>query len=123
MPRIKTKIKSASEEFEKNAAANMHLARELRETCEIIARGGSEGAREKHLARGKLLPRDRIRSVVDRGAPFLELSQLAAYGMYDNEVPAAGIVTGIGQVSDVDCMIVANDATVKGGTYYPLTVK
>jgi 3-methylcrotonyl-CoA carboxylase beta subunit len=123
MPKIKTKVKSASEEFEKNAAANMNLARELRAIHETIAKGGSERAREKHLARGKLLPRDRIRSLVDRGSPFLELGQLAAYGMYGNEVPSAGIVTGIGQISDVDCMIVANDATVKGGTYYPLTVK
>jgi len=123
MPKIKTRVKSASEDYEKNAAANMNLARELRELHDIISKGGSERAREKHLARGKLLPRDRVRSLVDRGSPFLEIGQLAAYGMYDNEVPAAGIVTGLGQISDVDCMIVANDATVKGGTYYPLTVK
>jgi 3-methylcrotonyl-CoA carboxylase beta subunit len=123
MPKIKTRVKSASEDYEKNAAANMNLARELRELHDIISKGGSERAREKHLARGKLLPRDRVRSLVDRGSPFLEIGQLAAYGMYDNEVPSAGIVTGIGQISDIDCMIVANDATVKGGTYYPLTVK
>jgi len=123
MPVIKTKINNGSENFEKNTAANMHLARELRELHERISKGGSERAREKHLARGKLLPRDRVRSLVDRGSPFLEIGQLAAYGMYDNDVPAAGIVTGIGQICDVDCMVVANDATVKGGTYYPLTVK
>ncbi len=123
MPVIKTKIKNTSEEFEKNAAVNMNLARELRGLCETISRGGSERAREKHLARGKLLPRDRVRCLVDKGAPFLEIGQLAAYGMYDNEVPSAGVIAGIAQVSDVDCMIVANDATVKGGTYYPMTVK
>ncbi|MEX2126303.1 MAG: carboxyl transferase domain-containing protein [Woeseia sp.] len=123
MPVIKTKVNSASENYEKNASANRKLAQELRGIHESIAKGGSERAREKHLARGKLLPRDRVRSLVDRGSPFLEIGQLAAYGLYDNEVPAAGIVTGIGQINDVDCMIVANDATVKGGTYYPLTVK
>ena len=80
-------------------------------------------ARAKHLARGKLLPRDRIRCLLDPGAPFLELSQLAAYGVYDDEVPAAGIITGIGRVAGRECVIVANDATVKGGTYFPMTVK
>ncbi|MGI9206157.1 MAG: carboxyl transferase domain-containing protein [Woeseiaceae bacterium] len=123
MPTIKTKIKSDSKDFAKNDAANRKLADALRNVHEKIAEGGSERARDKHLSRGKLLPRDRIRSLVDRGAPFLEFSQLAAYGMYDDEVPSAGIITGIGQVCDVDCVIVANDATVKGGTYYPLTVK
>ena len=123
MPKIVSKAKTGSEEFAKNAAANSKLARELRELLNEISQGGSERAREKHLARGKLLPRDRIRKLVDRGAPFLEIGALAAYGLYDNEVPAAGVIAGIGQVSGVDCMIVANDATVKGGTYYPLTVK
>ena len=123
MPIIRTRIDSRSEDFEKNTAVNMNLARELKVICEKIAKGGSERAREKHLARGKLLPRDRVRYLVDRGAPFLEIGQLAAYGLYDNEVPSAGLIAGIAQVSDVDCMIVANDATVKGGTYYPLTVK
>lgn len=120
---IRTKIKSTSEEFEKNAAVNMNLARELREIRERIAQGGSERAREKHLSRGKLLPRDRVRMLMDDDADFLELSQLAAWKIYDDEVPAAGIVTGISRVNGVECMIVANDATVKGGTYYPLTVK
>ncbi len=123
MPTIQTKVKTESKEFAQNDTANRKLADELKAVHEKIAAGGSERAREKHLARGKLLPRDRIRSLVDRGAPFLELGQLAAFGMYDDEVPSAGIITGIGQVSDVDCVIVANDATVKGGTYYPLTVK
>ncbi|HSD70608.1 MAG TPA: carboxyl transferase domain-containing protein [Woeseiaceae bacterium] len=123
MPLIKTKIKSDSKDFAQNAKANRKLAEDLRKTHQQVAEGGNTRAREKHLARGKLLPRDRIRTVVDRGAPFLEIGQLAAYGLYDNEVPAAGIIAGIGQVSDTDCMIVANDATVKGGTYYPLTVR
>jgi 3-methylcrotonyl-CoA carboxylase beta subunit len=123
MPIIKSKIKTDSQDFAQNDKANRQLADELRGVLAKIAEGGSERARKKHLSRGKLLPRDRIRSLVDRGAPFLEVGQLAAYDLYDNEVPAAGIVTGIGQVSDIDCVIVANDATVKGGTYYPLTVK
>ena len=123
MPALQSKSRTDSKEFEKNARANRKLAADLRKVQQKISQGGSERARKKHLARGKLLPRDRIRTVVDRGAPFLELGQLAAYGLYDDAVPCAGIVAGIGQVSDIDCMIVANDATVKGGTYYPLTVK
>ena len=85
--------------------------------------GGDERSRQRHLARNKLLPRDRVAGLIDPGSPFLELSQLAAYGLYDNEVPSAGIVTGIGRVSGRECVIVANDATVKGGTYFPITVK
>lgn len=123
MPKIKTRIKPDSKDFAENDAQNRKLAKALHDVLGKIAEGGSERARKKHLSRGKLLPRDRIRSVVDRGAPFLEIAQLAAYGLYDDEVPAAGIIAGIGQVHDVDCMIVANDATVKGGTYYPLTVR
>jgi 3-methylcrotonyl-CoA carboxylase beta subunit len=123
MAKIKTRIKADSKEFAKNDAANRKMADELKQVLETISNGGSERARKKHLARGKLLPRDRVRSVVDRGAPFLEVGQLAAYGLYDDEVPSAGIIAGIGQVNDIDCMIVANDATVKGGTYYPLTVR
>lgn len=123
MPVIKTKIKNTSENFQKNASANMNLARELRQIQETISKGGNDRAREKHLSRGKLLPRDRVRTLIDSDSPFLEIGQLAAYGLYDNEVPSAGIIAGIARISDVDCMIVANDATVKGGTYYPLTVK
>ena len=123
MPKIETKIDTGSEEFAANAGANRALADDLKHVVNKISKGGSDRAREKHLSRGKLLPRDRIRTLVDRGAPFLEIGQLAAYGLYDNEVPSAGIIAGIGQISDTDCMIVANDATVKGGTYYPLTVK
>ena len=108
MPKIETKIDTGSEDFAANAGANRALADNLKHVVDKISRGGSDRAREKHLARGKLLPRDRVRTLVDRGSPFLEIGQLAAYGMYDNEVPSAGIVACIGQVSDTDCMIVAN---------------
>src|ERR687892_1006412 len=99
------------------------LVAELRERLAVVRRGGSESARQKHLDRGKLLVRDRVDRLLDPGSPFLELSPLAAFGMYDDAVPAAGIVTGIGRVNGRECVVVANDATVKGGTYYPMTVK
>jgi 3-methylcrotonyl-CoA carboxylase beta subunit len=99
------------------------LVDELRERLARVREGGSPAAREKHTARGKLLVRDRVDRLLDPGSPFLELSPLAAFGMYDDAVPAAGIVTGIGRVSGRECVVVANDATVKGGTYYPITVK
>lgn len=120
---IKSKLNPRSEEFKANAAAMQTLVDDLREKSALVARGGSEEARAKHLARGKLLPRDRVNNLLDPGAPFLELSSLAAWGMYGGDVPSASLITGIGRVSGVECMIVANDATVKGGTYYPLTVK
>ena len=120
---LKTAINSQSEEFKANSAAMQSLVDDLNEKVGIIARGGDDKAREKHLSRGKLLPRDRIKHLCDPGSPFLELSQLAAWGMYGNAVPAAGIITGIGRIAGRECVIVANDATVKGGTYYPLTVK
>ena len=123
MPILKTELNPGSGEFKANAAAMQSLVDDLNGKVGTVAQGGDEKAREKHLARGKLLPRDRIRHLCDPGSPFLELSQLAAWGMYDNAVPGAGIVTGIGRVSGRECVIVANDATVKGGTYYPLTVK
>jgi 3-methylcrotonyl-CoA carboxylase beta subunit len=112
-----------SEEFRGNLAANLALTDELRATQARIAQGGGARSRERHLARGKLLPRQRVDRLLDPGAPFLELSPLAALGLYDDEAPGAGIITGIGRVSGRECVIVANDATVKGGTYYPLTVK
>ena len=96
---------------------------DLREKVEQIRQGGGEKARQRHLSRGKLLPRDRLNALLDPGSPFLELSQLAAYEVYDTPVPGAGIITGIGRVAGQECMIFVNDATVKGGTYYPLTVK
>jgi acetyl-CoA carboxylase carboxyltransferase component len=99
------------------------LVADLREKVAAVREGGGEAARRRHLARGKLLPRERVRALLDPGSPFLELSQLAAFGMYDGEVPAAGIVTGIGRIMGRECVVVANDATVKGGTYFPMTVK
>jgi 3-methylcrotonyl-CoA carboxylase beta subunit len=99
------------------------LNAELRDRLRAVAQGGGERARERHLSRGKLLPRDRVTTLIDPGSPFLELSALAATGMYDDEAPAAGLITGVARVSGRECVIVANDATVKGGTYYPMTVK
>jgi len=123
MPVIASKVGSRGAEFQDNARAMARLVADLRAKVEAIGQGGGEAARRKHTARGKLLPRERVRQLLDVGSPFLELSQLAAWDMYDNQVPAAGIITGIGRVSGRECMIVANDATVKGGTYYPITVK
>jgi 3-methylcrotonyl-CoA carboxylase beta subunit len=102
---------------------HISLVSELRERWAVAALGGSNAARERHMARGKLLPRQRVDSLLDVGSPFLELSPLAAHGMYNGEAPGAGIITGVGRVSGRECVIVANDATVKGGTYYPMTVK
>ena len=99
------------------------LVADLRVRQATTARGGSETARARHVARGKLLPRDRVETLLDPGTPFLEFSQLAAGGLYDGEAPGAGLITGIGRVSGRECLIVCNDATVKGGTYYPMTVK
>ncbi len=123
MPIIKSKINTRSEEFSNNAAQMKTLVDDLRERLEAIKLGGGKAYQERHASRGKLLPRERINTLIDPGSPFLELSQLAAYEVYDEEVPAAGIITGIGRVAGRECMIVANDATVKGGSYYPLTVK
>ncbi len=123
MPVIASKLDPRSASYQASAAAMAQLLADLREKVVIVAQGGGEAARAKHLGRGKLLPRERVRTLLDVGSPFLELSQLAAWGMYDNQVPAAGIITGIGRVSGRECVIVANDATVKGGTYYPITVK
>lgn len=120
---LKSAINTASEEFSNNAEAMRQLNQDLEEKVEQIRLGGPPKARSKHEGRGKLLPRDRVRQLLDVGSPFLEFSQFAAYGMYDGAAPAAGIITGIGRVMGQECMIVANDATVKGGTYFPLTVK
>jgi 3-methylcrotonyl-CoA carboxylase beta subunit len=106
-----------------NRDEHLALVGELRDKLAAAALGGPERARERHVSRGKLLPRDRVNGLLDAGSPFLELSPLAADGMYDDECPGAGIITGIGRVSGRECVIVANDATVKGGTYYPITVK
>ena len=120
---LHSEISPGSESFAANAHAMRALVHDLRERVAEVARGGGEAARQRHLGRGKKLPRERVVGLIDPGSPFLELSQLAAYGMYDNDVPGAGIITGIGRVSGQECVIVANDATVKGGTYFPITVK
>src|SRR6056297_1586362 len=123
MNRIISKLDLSSEDAALNARAMQRQVDELRELVSQISQGGGEKARERHTSRGKLLPRDRLDALLDPGSPFLELSQLAAYRVYDDDVPCAGLITGIGRVSGVECMIFVNDATVKGGTYYPLTVK
>ncbi|MDO9596986.1 MAG: carboxyl transferase domain-containing protein, partial [Azoarcus sp.] len=120
---IKSTINPRSDDFQANAKVLRGLVEDLRDKAAEVALGGGESARAKHTARGKLLPRDRVGHLLDPGTPFLEVGQMAAFGMYDNEAPAAGVITGIGRVQGVECMIVANDATVKGGTYYPMTVK
>ena len=120
---IKTSANVHGDEFRRNAEAMAALEADLRDKIATIAAGGGETARARHLARDKLLPRDRVRALLDPGAPFLEFSQLAAWDMYGNDAPGAGIITGIGRVSGRECVIIANDATVKGGTYYPITVK
>ena len=123
MPMIETALDPRSAECRANAEAMRGLVQALRDTAEQVRLGGGEVARARHLARGKLLPRDRIRALIDPVSPFLEIGQFAAQGMYGGEVPSAGIITGIGRVSGRECMIVANDATVKGGTYFPITVQ
>jgi 3-methylcrotonyl-CoA carboxylase beta subunit len=120
---IKSSINARSEEFKSNHDHMTKLVDDLRDKMAVISQGGGKERNEKHISRGKLLPRDRVRKLLDVGSPFLELSQFAAYDMYDNQVPSAGIITGIGRVNGVECMIVANDATVKGGTYFPETIK
>jgi len=123
MTTLDSKLNPRSEEFKANAAAMQVVVDDLKAKIEKIALGGGDDARKKHLSRGKLLPRDRVQMLLDAGTPFLEFSQLAAYDMYDNAAPSAGVITGIGRVAGQECVIVCNDATVKGGTYYPLTVK
>jgi 3-methylcrotonyl-CoA carboxylase beta subunit len=128
MPHIQTQLNARSAEFQANAAAMRAVVDDLKVQIEKATLGGGDAARAKHTKRGKLLPRDRVQMLLDPGTPFLEMSPLAAMNMYpdrdgSDSAPCAGVITGIGRVSGVDCMIVCNDATVKGGTYYPMTVK
>jgi 3-methylcrotonyl-CoA carboxylase beta subunit len=123
MPALTSKLNPRSADFKANAQAMGELVADLQVQLNKIALGGGEAARAKHVARGKLLPRDRVEMLLDPGTPFLELAPLAALNVYNNDAPGAGIVAGIGRVSGVECMVVCNDATVKGGTYFPLTVK
>lgn len=125
---LESKLNTRSDDFKANTAAMQVVVDDLKEKISKIALGGGEEARQKHLARGKLLPRDRVQTLLDPGTPFLEFSQLAAFNMYKEKndadaAPSAGVITGIGRVAGQECVIVCNDATVKGGTYYPLTVK
>ncbi|MFO6418596.1 carboxyl transferase domain-containing protein [Hylemonella sp. W303a] len=123
MSQLISQLNPRSEAFQANAAAMRALVDDLRAQFARVEQGGGETARAKHVARGKLLPRERVQQLLDPGSPFLEIAPLAAHAMYGDEAPGAGLIAGIGRVSGVDCMIVCNDATVKGGTYYPMTVK
>ncbi len=123
MAKIISKINTRSQEFADNKIVMQTQVDDLREKLSQVTLGGGDRSRQRHLGRGKLLPRERVNALLDPGSAFLELSQLAAYRVYEDDVPAAGIITGIGRISGQECIIVANDATVKGGTYYPLTVK
>jgi 3-methylcrotonyl-CoA carboxylase beta subunit len=123
MPIIESRINTRSQDYTDNAQAMQAQLDDLNQKLAHTALGGSEAARAKHVARGKLLPRDRVEHLIDPGTPFLELSPMAAHGMYGGEAPGAGVITGIGRVAGTECVIVCNDATVKGGTYYPMTVK
>src|SRR6188508_1962931 len=120
---LEAEISPSSEEYQRNFTHHSKIAEDLNAVITQVQKGGSETARKKHEERGKLFVRDRIRLLLDENMPFLEFSPLAAYRVYPDEVPAAGIVTGIGFIHNQPVLVVANDATVKGGTYYPLTVK
>lgn len=122
-PRLTTRIDTGSDDYRARFEHNRALADELRSDVGKAAKGGTEEHRDRHVSRGKLLPRDRVERLLDPGSPFLEIGQLAACDMYEGEVPGAGVIAGIGRVSGRQVMIVCNDATVKGGTYYPMTVK
>ncbi len=122
-PVLDTKIDTNSDAYRAAFAHNSALRDELWSKVAEAALGGNAKSRERHTARGKLLPRDRVERLLDPGSPFLEIGQLAACDQYDGEIPGAGMIAGIGRVSGRQCMIVCNDATVKGGTYYPMTVK
>jgi 3-methylcrotonyl-CoA carboxylase beta subunit len=128
MPVLSTQLSARSAQFQANAEAMKAVTQDLRDKIAQAQLGGGDAARAKHTARGKLLPRDRVQNLLDPGTPFLEIAPLAALGMYPDKdgsdsAPSAGVIAGIGRVKGIDCMIVCNDATVKGGTYYPLTVK
>src|SRR5690606_19050198 len=120
---IESRLNPRDPQFQDNARTMRMAVADLREQAALAAQGGGVAARERHVARGKMLPRDRVEGLLDPGAPFLELSPLAAHGMYNGDAPGGGVITGIGRISGTECVVVCNDATVKGGTYYPVTVK
>src|SRR5690606_35505658 len=123
MPRIVSQTNTSTRAYRANAEAMQALVADLAEKRAEAARGGTGKLRQRHVSRGKLLPRDRVMRLIDPGTPLLELSQLAAYGMYSGDIHGAGVITGIGRVPGRECMIVANDATIMGGSYFPMTVK
>src|SRR3954465_10569665 len=120
---LKSQLNSRSAEFKANADRMHGLVSDLRSKIETVSQGGDAAAREKHVGRGKMLPRERVNKLLDPGSPFLEIGQLAAWGMYTGDVHSASMIAGVGRISGRECVIVANDATIKGGTYYPMTVK
>src|SRR6476469_7377399 len=123
MPILESKLNSRAATFVRNRDAMTALVADLRERIAAIEQGGGDTARARHVARGKLLPRERVRMLLDPGSPFLELSQFAAYRMYDDTIAGAGLITGVGRISGRECVFLCKDATVKGGTYVPVTVK
>jgi 3-methylcrotonyl-CoA carboxylase beta subunit len=123
MPKLTTALDPAADAYQARRAHNLALVEDLRARIATAALGGPEASRQRHVARGKLLPRERVERLLDPGAPFLELSQLGAFDLYDGEAPGAGMITGVGRISGRECVIVANDPTVKGGAYFPMTVK
>ncbi|RUU84388.1 methylcrotonoyl-CoA carboxylase, partial [Mesorhizobium sp. M7A.T.Ca.TU.009.01.3.1] len=123
MATLQTQISPSSEAFRANAERMRALVADIAEKAATVERGGSDEARERHVSRGKLLPRERLAQLLDTGSPFLEIGQFAAWSMYGEEISSAGMIAGIGRVEGTEVMVVVNDATVKGGTYYPLTVK
>lgn len=120
---LKSQLNTNAADYAHSHAAMAAQVQALRGLLAQVAQGGGPKAQERHTSRGKLLPRERIDRLLDPGSPFLEIGQLAAHEVYGEDVPAAGVIAGIGRVEGVECMVVANDATVKGGSYYPLTVK
>lgn len=121
--KLQSKVLTNSDDFKKNRDGHMAAMQVVRDAAELAAAGGGERSRERHISRGKMLPRDRVANLLDAGSPFLEVGATAAHDMYDGAAPCAGVVAGIGQVQGIECMVICNDATVKGGTYYPMTVK
>ena len=120
---LRSHVDPASDQFAANAAGHAALADDLQAQWARVRAGGGPRAAERHVSRGKLLPRDRVESLLDRGSPFLELSALAAHGMYEDQAPGAGIITGVGRVHGREVMVICNDATVKGGSYFPMTAR
>ncbi|MFP4569906.1 carboxyl transferase domain-containing protein [Rhodosalinus sp.] len=121
--KIDSRVLTGSEDFQANRAAHLEMLEEIRAAAALAAAGGGQRARERHLARNKMLPRERVANLLDPGSPFLEIGATAAHGMYEGAAPCAGVIAGVGRIHGLDCMVVCNDATVKGGTYYPMTVK